>query len=204
MLDLTAMKWFKKQRENPDKVEAFAFADSEFWKNVDEQVLDIAMDNAMRTLEFQMEAYHQIVSTSGTLLGWLVGAFISLSAAVVALFSGGWTTALIMAVYGLACVIVPICIISLGIHFKQTVRPPGVQPRDGLHRGICSGIRQCSSSQLQSRYYKASLLIGFQRDIDYNEEHNLKRIRCYRCAAGLLGIELAAGLALFAMLTYFC
>lgn len=203
MLDLTAMKWFKKQRENPDKVEAFAFADPEFWKNVDEQVLDIAMDNARRKLESQMDAYHQIVNTSGTLLGWLVGAFISLSAAIVAMSPGGWTNALIMAIYGLASVVTPFCIIVFRIHFRQNVISPGMRPRFGLNEHTCSQIMGYESG-IQQRAYKVVLLLGMQRDIDYNSDQNYARINAYRAAVCVLGCELAAGVPLYIAISCPC
>lgn len=203
MLDLTAMKWFKKQRENPDKVEAFAFADPEFWKNVDEQVLDIAMDNARRKLESQMDAYHQIVNTSGTLLGWLVGAFISLSAAIVAMSPGGWTNALIMAIYWLASVVTPFCIIVFRIHFRQNVISPGMRPRLGLNEHTCSQIMRYESG-IQQRAYKVVLLFGMQRDIDYNSDQNYARIKAYRAAVCVLGCELAAGVPLYIAISCPC
>lgn len=185
--------------EQGQPIQNFFFTESRFWSKVNESVLDIAYEEARRKLESQMSDYRHITRTGSVFLGWMVGGIISLSAAVVALFPGGWHLSLTMALYALAALIAPALIIVFGIQFKQKNREPGVSPRIGLSDNICHSLLRIETSD-QARSYKVSLLMGAQEAIDDNERVNIRRIRCYRLAVYILIAEIVAGVLLFCLL----
>ena len=109
------MKTGKKSAKNRLSDTEILFEKSEFWKEIDNEVLDLAYSGAIRKMESQLDAYRHILKVSSVLLGWMVGGIISLSAAVVLLFPEGWNTTLIVAIYTLVSLIVPSAIIVFGI-----------------------------------------------------------------------------------------
>ncbi len=176
------------------------YTDSRFWTKVDEGVLDLAYENARKRLESQMADYRHITRTSSVFLGWMVGGIISLSAAVVVLFPGGWGVSLTMAVYALAALIVPSLIIVFGIQFGQRIKEPGLEPGIGLRDSLCRALLDVETA-CQSRSYKVSLLTGAQEAIEDNARENGRRIICYRVAVCILIAEIVAGILLFCLLS---
>ena len=176
------------------------FTDLEYRNKVDEAVLDIAYREAVRRLDSQMESYRHIERTSSVLLGWICAGFISLAAAVVALYcSGGVTIPFIMAAYALAALIVPAAVLVRGIHFKQFHRTPGMLPSVTLSPSRCEWIAG-SEAEGQTKYYKIGLLQSYQSICEENAAGNLRRIRLYRTAVRILAIECAVAAVLFCVL----
>lgn len=181
-------------------IQDFFFTKSRFWTKVNESVLDIAYDEARRKLESQMADYRHITRTSSVFLGWMVGGIISLSAAIVVLFPGGWSVSLIMAVYALAMLIVPSAIVIFGIQFNQRNREPGVEPRIALRDGTCFDLLDIDEA-CQARNYKVALLMGTQDAIDDNERENEQRIACYHLAVWIFIAEIIIGILIFCLLS---
>lgn len=179
------------------------FTDLAFRAKVDEDVLDIAYQEAARKLDSQMEGYRHIEQTSSVLLGWIFAGFISLAAAVVALYcSGGVTIPFIMAVYALTALIVPASVLVRGIHFGQSQYTPGAEPRHSLNPDYCQWLLDYDIEH-QTKEFKFARLQSMQTSMDYNSSRNLRRIRCYRLAVRILGTEALGAVALFLCLILF-
>lgn len=176
------------------------FEKAAFWKEIDEEVLDLAYSEAQRKLESQLDAYRHISKVSSVLLGWMVGGIISLSAAIVLLFPGGWNTALIVAVYTLAALIAPSAVIVFGIQFGQSNFDPGVQPKGFLFNAMCLYLLD-QDKGTQARALKSAALREMQGRIDRNREWNNRRIDRYHLAVWILIAELSCGVILFAVLS---
>ena len=93
------------------------FSDVEFRKAVDVAVIRRAYEDANKKVSSQYESNNRLKRMSGTLLGWIVAALISLAGAIVALYPGGWSVALIMAVYAFAALFVPAGILVFRLHY---------------------------------------------------------------------------------------
>ncbi len=184
----------------PEPESEHFYTDRAFQSNVDEAVLDIAYQEAVRKLDSQMESYRHIERTSSVLLGWLFAGFVSLAAAVVALYcSGGVTVPFIMAVYALAALVAPAAVLVRGIHFKQFHRTPGMLPSVTLSPSRCEWIAG-SEAEGQTKYYKIGLLQSYQSICEENAAGNLRRIRLYRTAVRILAVECAVAAVLFCVL----
>ncbi len=179
------------------------YADPGFWEKVDGEVLDLAYAEAGKALESQLDAYRQITRVSNVFLGWMVGGLISLSAAVVVLCPGGWSTTLIMAVYALAMLAVPSLIIVFGIQFGQVSYDPGVEPRCLLFDEMCGWLLKQSRGS-QTRAFKAAALRNMQDWIDKNRLWNDRRICCYHRAVWIFIAGLVGGIVLFCVLSSVC
>lgn len=176
------------------------YTDRAFQLKVDEAVLDIAYQEAVRKLDSQLESYRHIERTSSVLLGWIFAGFISLAAAVVALYcSGGVTIPFIMAVYALTALIVPASVLVRGIHFKQFHRTPGMLPSVTLSKSRCEWIAG-SGTEGQRKFYMIGLLQSYQGICEANAAGNLRRIKLYRLAVRILFVECAVAAVLFCVL----
>ncbi len=184
------------------KYERF-FTDLEYRNKVDEAVLDVAYQEAVRRLEAQLESYRHIERTSSVLLGWIFAGFVSLAAAVVALYcSGGVTVPFIMAVYALAALVAPAAVLVRGIHFGQSQHIPGAEPKYSLNADYCQWLLD-HDIEHQTKEFKFARLQSMQTSMDGNSVRNLKRIKCYRRAVRILGIEFLGAAALFLCLILF-
>lgn len=171
----------------------------EFWKEMDGDILALAYREAAKKLESQFDAYKQITRVSSVFLGWMVGGFISLSAAIVILWPGGWGISLIMSVYVWVALIAPSLIIVFGIQFGQVNYDPGVEPNGLLFGGMCDFLLK-QDREHRSRAFRVAALKNMQDWIDANRVWNDRRIDRHHLAVRIFAGELIAGVVLFCVL----
>ncbi len=188
---------------NPEPDSEHFYTEPEFWKEMDDDILDLAYGEAAKKLESQLDAYKQITRVGSIFLGWMVGGFISLSAAAVALWPDGWSLSLIMAVYALAALTVPSLIIVFGIQFGQVNYDPGIEPKGLLSGEMCEFLLK-QDGECRSRAFKVAALKGMQSRIDENRVRNDRRIDRYHLAVWIFAAELVAGAVLFCVLAASC
>lgn len=172
------------------------FSDVEFRKAVDVAVIRRAYEDANKKVSSQYESNNRLKRMSGTLLGWIVAALISLAGAIVALYPGGWSVALIMAVYAFAALFVPAGILVGSLHYGNIFYIPGHAPRYSLSRPMCDYMKLLKP-ELQEKMFLIQMLQNRQTDIDANDAAHLRHVKSYRAAVISLLSIIIAGAVLF-------
>ena len=102
----------------------------EFADKVSEETINLVLGDAKKAIESQENNYNRIIRTSSTLLGWVVAGIISLSGVIVVLAQAGFSITLIMATYGFVSLLIPLWILTRGLHYKQDLYTPGCPPNN--------------------------------------------------------------------------
>lgn len=172
------------------------FSDVEFRKAVDVAVIRRAYEDASKEVSSQYESNNRLKRMSGTLLGWIVAALISLDGAIVALYPGGWSVALIMAVYAFAALFVPAGILAGSLHYRNIFYIPGHAPRYSLSRPMCDYMKKLRPED-QEKMFLIHMLQNRQTDIDANNTIHMRHVRTYRAAIISIFSIIGAGAVLF-------
>ena len=172
------------------------FSDVEFRKVVDVAVIRRAYEDANKEVSSQYESNNRLKRMSGTLLGWIVAALISLAGAIVALYPGGWSVALIIAVYGFAALFVPAGILVGSLHYRNIFYIPGHAPRYSLSRPMCDYMKLLKP-ELQEKMFLIQMLQNRQTDIDANNAIHMRHVKAYRAAVISIFSTIIVGAVLF-------
>lgn len=172
------------------------FSDVEFRKAVDVAVIRRAYEDASKEVSSQYESNNRLKRMSGTLLGWIVAALISLAGAIVALYPGGWSVALIMAVYAFAALFVPAGILASSLHYRNIFYIPGHAPRYSLSQPMCDYMKKLRPED-QEKMFLIHMLQNRQTDIDANNTIHMRHVRTYRAAIISIFSIIGAGAVLF-------
>ena len=175
------------------------FSDVEFRKAVDVAVIRRAYEDANKKVSSQYESNNRLKRMSGTLLGWIVAALISLAGAIVALYPGGWSVALIMAVYAFADLFVPAGILVFRLHYGNIFHIPGHAPRYSLSRPMCDYMKKLRPED-QEKMFLVHMLQNRQMDIDANDAAHLRHVKAYRAAVISIFSIIIVGAVLFTCL----
>ena len=190
------METGEKSAENRLTEAEVFFSDMEFRKAVDVAVVRRAYEDANREVSSQYESNNRLKRMSGTLLGWIVAALISLAGAIVALYPGGWSVALIMAVYAFAALFVPAGILIARLHYGNIFYIPGHAPRYSLSRPMCEYMKKLRPED-QEKMFLIQMLQNRQMDIDANNAIHVRHVRAYRAAVISLFSIIIVGAVLF-------
>lgn len=177
------------------------FSDMEFRKAVDVAVIRRAYEDANKEVSSQYESNNRLKRMSGILLGWIVAVLISLAGAIVALYPGGWSVALIMAVYAFTALFVPAGILVGSLHYGNIFYIPGHAPRYSLSRPMCDYMKLLKP-ELQEKMFLIQMLQNRQTDIDANNAIHMRHVKAYRAAViSLLSIIIAGAIIFICLVT---
>lgn len=158
-----------------------------------------AYEEGSRNIESQFERYTYIRNRCFTFLGWALGAATSLMAAIVVQAPGGWTTTLVMTVYGLVFALVVCANLIFGGLFNKRFFTPGGSPSEILGP---KRLERLKVYPVEEQYNQ--LLRGLAFDLEHNsnrnEQHILPVVKTYRRTIWLILAGILVGAALITFL----
>ena len=175
----------------------------EFADKVSEETINLVLGEAKKAIESQENNYNRIIRTSSTLLGWVVAGIISLSGVIVVLAQAGFSITLIMATYGFVSLLIPLWILTRGLHYKQDLYTPGCPPNNLFFKDIVDWIVAYGDSGSQEMQFKIMYLQSLQRHWDKNNTWHINRVMNYRAAVKSIIVCAVVGVILFICLMLF-
>lgn len=191
------MKKEKLTPQNDKQAQEFVLS---LFPELSQECLVRAYEEGSRNIESQFERYTYIRNRCFTFLGWALGAATSLMAAIVVQAPGGWTTTLVMTVYGLILALAVCCNLIFGGLFNNRFFNPGGSPSEILGLKRIEYLKQFPTEEHYNRLLR-DLLFDFQHISNRNEQHILPIVMTYRRTIWLILAGVLVGAVLITCLS---
>lgn len=159
-----------------------------------------AYEEGSRHIETQFVRCTYIRNRCFTFLGWAIGAATSLMTAIVVQAPGGWTTTLVMTVYGLIFALAVCCNLIFGGLFNNRFFTPGGSPSEILGPKRIERLKQLPTEEHYNRLLRG-LAFDLEHNSNRNEQHILLVVMTYRRTIYMMFAGILVGAALIAVLT---
>ncbi len=183
--------------QNDKQAQAFYLS---LFPELSQECLVCAYEEGSRHIETQFARFTYIRNRCFTFLGWALGAATSLMAAIVVQAPGGWTTTLVMSVYGLIFALSVCGNLIFGGLFNKRFFNPGGSPSEILGPKRLEYLKQFPTEEHYNQLLRG-LAFDLEHNSNRNEQHILPVVMTYRRTIYMMIAGILVGAALIAVLT---